>query len=270
MTTNGLTSTEKPVVLFVPGGVMPGELSYAALLRALGDQVHPIVKDLEVYAADTPPADYSLDVEVEGIRRTADAAGVDRFHLVGYSAGGAFSLAFTAKYPGRISSLALIEPAWIGTPTPEDAEDWAALNRLMALSATDQMREFSRWQMRSGLQPVSIPLPPGPPPSWMAKRPAGMVAINLAFNNYQLDQDRYRLMDRPVYFALGSLSTRYYERAAHKLAGLFPDFQVEEYEGRSHFDPPHRAEAERFALVLGALWDRSETSSHIKVLLTDQ
>jgi pimeloyl-ACP methyl ester carboxylesterase len=256
MKTNGLTSTEIPVVLFVPGGVMPGELSYAALLRALGDQVHPIVKDLEVYAGDTPPADYSLDVEVEAIRRTADSAGVDRFHLVGYSAGGAFSLAFTAKYPGRISSLALIEPAWIGTP-PVDDKDWIELNRIMALPAADQMREFSRWQMRPGLQPVSIPLPPGPPPAWMAKRPAGMVAISRAFNAYQLDQDRYRLMDRPVYFALGSQSTRYYERSAHKLTGLFPDFQVEEYEGRSHFDPPHRAEAERFARTLGALWARA-------------
>jgi pimeloyl-ACP methyl ester carboxylesterase len=259
MTTNGLTPTEKPVVMFVPGGVMPGELSYAALLRALGDQVHPIVKDLEVYAADTPPADYGLDVEVEAIRRTADSAGVDRFHLVGYSAGGAFSLAFTAKYPGRISSLALIEPAWTGTP-PADDKDWIELNRVMALPAAEQMREFSRWQMRPGLQPVSIPLPPGPPPAWMAKRPAGMVAINRAFNAYRLDQDRYRLMDRPVYFALGSLSTRYYERAAHKLAGLFPDFQAEEYEGRSHFDPPHRTEPERFARTLVALWARSSVS----------
>jgi pimeloyl-ACP methyl ester carboxylesterase len=261
MKTKDLAAIEKPVVIFVPGGIMPGDLSFAPLLRALGDQVHPIVKDLEVYAADMPPAGYGLDVEVEGIRHMADAAGAKRFHLVGYSGGGAFSLAFTAKYPERLSSLALIEPAWVGAPTTEDAADWTELNRVMTLPPDEQMKAFSRWQIRPGVQPPSIPLPPRPPPAWMSMRPAGLKAISRAFNTYNLDQDRYRLMDRPVYFAYGSLSTQFYERAAHRLSGLFPDFQFEEYEGRSHFDPPHRAEPERFSRVLLNLWARAQATS---------
>ena len=40
-------------------------------------------------AGDEPPPNYALDVEITGILRTAEAAGFDRFHLVGYSAGGA-------------------------------------------------------------------------------------------------------------------------------------------------------------------------------------
>jgi pimeloyl-ACP methyl ester carboxylesterase len=250
-------SDKKPVVLFVPGGVMPGALSYAALLSILGDQIQPIIKDLEVYATDAPPSGYGMEMEVESIRRAADAAGVKRFHLVGYSAGGAFSLAFTAKYPDRLNSLALFEPAWVGTPTPEDAGDWAELNRVMALPDAEQMPAFSRWQMRPGVQPFSIPMPPGAPPAWMSIRPNGIKSISRAFNAYQLDQERYRLMDRPVYYALGSLSTRFYERAANRLSGLFPDFQVEEYAGRSHFDPPFRTEPERFARALQILWARS-------------
>jgi pimeloyl-ACP methyl ester carboxylesterase len=258
------SSNEKPVVLFVPGGVMPGDLSYASLLRALGDQIHPIVKDLEIYATDAPPSGYGLETEVEGIHRSADAAGVKRFHLVGYSAGGASSLAFTAKYPERLNSLALIEPAWIGAPTLEDAEDWAELNRVMTLPPAEQMEAFKRWQVRPGVQPPSVPLPPGPPPAWLAKRPAGMQALSRAFNSYHLDQNRYRLLGRPVYYALGSLSTRFYERAAKTLARFFPDFQVEEYEGRSHFDPPHRAEPGRFAGALLAVWARSGTSAPVE------
>ena len=200
MKTKDLAAIEKPVVIFVPGGIMPGDLSYAPLLRALGDQVPPIVKDLEVYATDMPPASYGLDVEVEGIRRVADAAGAKRFHLVGYSGGGAFSLAFTAKYPERLSSLALIEPAWVGAPTLDDAVDWTELNRVMTLPSDEQMQAFARWQMRPGVQPPSIPLPPGPPPAWMSMRPAGLKAISRAFNSYNLDQVRYRLMDRLVFF----------------------------------------------------------------------
>ena len=246
---------EKPVVLFVPGGIMPGELSYSALLRVLGDKIRPIVKDLEVYATDTPPSDYSLDLEVDGIRRIVEATGLKQIHLVGYSGGGAFSLAFAAKYPEMLDSLALFEPAWIGTPAPEDEKDWVELTQLMTFQPAEQMAAFNRWQFRREVLPTPIPMPPGPAPEWMAKRPEGLRAIAGAFNSYRLDQERYRLMDRPVYYALGSLSTRFYERSAKRLAGLFPDFRVEEYAGRSHFDPPQRAEPERVAKVLLSLWE---------------
>jgi pimeloyl-ACP methyl ester carboxylesterase len=259
MKSNNLAANDKPVVLFIPGGIMPGDLSYAPLLRVLGDRVLPIIKDLEVYATDAHPSGYGLDVEVEGIRRVADAAGAKHFHLVGYSGGGAFSLAFTAKYPERLNSLVLIEPAWVGTPTPEDAADWGELNRVMTFPPDEQMQAFARWQMLPGIQPPSIPIPPGPPPAWMSKRPAGLKAISRAFNSYLLDMDRLRMVNVPIYFALGSLSTRFYERAAHRLSELFPEFKVEEYEGRSHFDPPHRAEPERFSHALLDLWARTET-----------
>jgi pimeloyl-ACP methyl ester carboxylesterase len=243
-----------PLVVFVPGGVMPAEISYGPLLNVIGDQIQPIVKDLEVYATDAPPSDYGLELEVEGIRRVADSAGAKSFHLVGYSAGGAFSLAFTAKYPERLRSLALIEPAWIGSFTPDDAADRAELERVMTLPAQERMPAFIRWHMRPGVQAPSMPTPSGPPPAWMAKRPAGTEAISGVFNTNKIDQDRFRQFNRPVYFALGSLSNRFFEREAKTLGRLFPHIEVEEYEGRSHFDPPHRAEPARFAEVLRQLW----------------
>lgn len=237
---------------------MPGELAYGPLLSVIGDQVYPIVKELEVYAANAPPSDYGLEVEVEGIRRVADAAGVQHFHLVGYSGGGAMALAFTAKYYQRLKSLALIEPAWIGAFTSDDAEDRAALGRVMTLPPEERMPAFMLWHMRPGVPPPAMRMPPGPPPPWMAKRPAGLEAISRVFNTDHIDQKLFRQFDRPVYYALGSLSTRFFEREAMTLRGLFPDMQVEEYEGRSHFDPPHRAEPERFARALRALWARGE------------
>src|SRR5437660_5129964 len=103
-----------PQAILLPGGVMPADLAYAGLIDALGDDVEAIAKDLELYAGPAPPRDYTLDYEIEGVLRTARDAGFERFHLVGYSGGGASSLAFAACHPERLLSLALIEPAWMG------------------------------------------------------------------------------------------------------------------------------------------------------------
>jgi hypothetical protein len=52
-----------------------------------------------------------------------------------------------------------------------------------------------------------------------------------------------------------------YERTARTLADVFPDLEVEVYEGRSHLDPPHRAEPERFARALHKLWRRAKAAT---------
>jgi pimeloyl-ACP methyl ester carboxylesterase len=95
--------------------VLPADLAYGGLVTALGEDVDTIVKDLEVYREDAPPPDYSLDTEVAGIQREAGARGWSRFHLLGYSGGGAAALAFAAQQPERLLSLALLEPAWGGS-----------------------------------------------------------------------------------------------------------------------------------------------------------
>jgi pimeloyl-ACP methyl ester carboxylesterase len=121
-------------VVLLPGVVLPAGPAYAALLQELGDRVHAVTKDLEVYSGDRPPPDFGLDTEVEGILRVADAHGFDRFHLVGYSGGGASSLAFAAVHGERLLSLALLAPAWAGNDrTPEEealAERFRALEPL--------------------------------------------------------------------------------------------------------------------------------------------
>jgi hypothetical protein len=62
-----------------------------------------------------------------------------------------------------------------------------------------------------------------------------------------------------VYFALGGRSNPdYFARMAERLARIFPDFEVETFAERHHFDPPHRIEPERLANSLLALWERAE------------
>lgn len=247
---------ESPVI-FVPGGVMPADLSYGALLREIQNRPNVVLKDLEVYAGDAPPADYELASEVEGIKRVANQRGFDRFHLVGYSGGGASSLAFAASYPDRLRSLALIEPAWAGSEnwSSEDVEYWREIDRIMELPTPEMMRGFMILNTGSGS--VSEP-PSGPQPEWMAKRPAGLHAMTSAFRRHHLDVEELRHFDRPVYLAVGGKSHPVEMRKAERLAAIFPDARVEIYEDRHHFDPPHRAEAARFANALRDLWSRAE------------
>lgn len=246
-------------VAFLPGSVLPADAAYGRLIEVLGSGVDAMVKDLEVYASPEPPEAYTLDHEVDGVLREADRRGWTRFHLVGYSGGGAASLAFAARRPDRLLSLALLEPAWAGRwdRTAEERALWHEYDRLQALPPPEFMRAF----MRLGVKPgVELPSPPpGDPPPWMAKRPAGIRAFLETFRSYDLDRDALARFDRPVYFALGGLSNPdEYGAIATRLSDVFPDFQLEVFEHRHHFDPPHRIEPERLADSLRALWRRAE------------
>jgi pimeloyl-ACP methyl ester carboxylesterase len=190
--------------------------------------------------------------------READVHGFETFHLVGYSGGGASALAFTALHGERLLSLALLEPAWAGNErTPQEDALMERFRALDALPPAQFVPEFTRLQLAPGVEPPAAP--EGPPPPWMAKRPAGIRAFLEAFNAGDLDLEALEAFDRPVYFALGGRSNPdYYARMAERLATVFPDFTVETFPERHHFDPPHRVEPERLADSLLALWHRAE------------
>jgi pimeloyl-ACP methyl ester carboxylesterase len=245
-------------VVLLPGGVLPAGPAYAELLRVLGERVDAVAKDLEVYAGEEPPPGFHLGTEVEGILREADARGFDRFHLVGYSGGGASALAFAASHGVRLLSLALLEPAWAGNErTPEEEAVWRDFRALEPLPPDQFMAGFMRLQLAPGVDPP--PPPGGQPPPWLATRPAGLRAFIEAFDRGDLDVEALRAFNQPVYFALGGRSNPdYFGRMADRLAGIFPDFTVETFPERHHFDPPHRIEPERLAGSLLALWRRAE------------
>lgn len=242
-------------VILLPGAVLPADLAYASLLAELEPSVEARMKDLDVYATAEPPASFGLDDEVDGVLRLADGAGFERFHLVGYSAGGAIALAVAARHPERVQSLALLEPAWAGNHglAAEEAAEWRRLDEMMRLPPPDLMREFTRAQLRPGVAPP--PPPEGPPPPWMRSRPGGLAALGRAFARYDLDTASLRAFAGPVLYVLGTLSNpSAYRARADRLAELFGDFDLEVFEDRHHFDPPHRAEPARLAASLQRYW----------------
>ncbi|WP_415855034.1 alpha/beta fold hydrolase [Sinomonas sp. G460-2] len=248
-------------VVLLPGSVLPAGPAYGALIAALGSGVEVLAKDLEVYAAPSPPPDYSLDTEIDGVLRETDARGWKTFHLVGYSGGGASALAFAAKHPERLESLALLEPAWAGNWGWSEAHRalWQRYRELDGLSPDEFMAQFVRLGVRPGVT-AGLPTGGGEQPPWMALRPAGIRAFVRTFETYDLDRDSLARFRRPVYIALGALSNPDdYGEIAERLSTVFPDFRLEVFAGRHHFDPPHRVEPERVAASLRALWDRART-----------
>ena len=111
-------SGDGPPVVLVPGG-LSGWVSWephAAILSRRRRVVR--VQLLNMAAAgrgEGPGEGYSLRAESEALGRTLDDLGADRFHLVGWSHGGAVALDLALEHPDRIASLTLIEPAayWV-------------------------------------------------------------------------------------------------------------------------------------------------------------
>jgi pimeloyl-ACP methyl ester carboxylesterase len=245
----------KPQVILLPGGVMPAEFAYSALLETLGDEVDAVAKELEIYAGAAPPPGYTLQTEIDGILRVAQTAAFDRFHLVGYSGGGASSLAFAAAYPDRLLSLALIEPAWMGNDelSPEEQAIWREFERIATLPP-DQMMVRSptgRVAIQGGGGPGGGGGGATPGASWMATN----AAFITTFRSSSLDLNRLRAFTQPVLFALGGRSNPdYYGRMAVRAGAIFPNLTVTLFEQRHHFDPPHRIEPDRTARVLRAHW----------------
>ena len=248
-----------PVVL-LPGAVLPAQPAYQALLAELGDSVDARAKDLEMYAGETvPPPGYGLETEVEGIGRVADEAGFRTFHLVGYSAGGASSLAFASRYLDRLRSLALMEPAWAGREgqTPEEMAVFDRFRAIPQMPPDQRTSAFVLAQLAPGVEPP--PPAPGPPPPWMPSRLAAIAAFMAAFDEFEPAWEVLRRFDRPVYFAVGGRSNPDdFARIAERLAGVFADFTLDVFEVRHHFDPPHRVEPARLAAALRDLWTRAD------------
>lgn len=245
-------------MLLLPGAVLPAELAYGQLVAELGADVEAVTKELELYAGAEPPPGYTLLHEVDGVLREADARGWDRFHLVGYSGGGAASIVCAARHPERLASLALIEPAWGGSwgRSAQELAHWDEYEQIEGLAPEDLLPAFMRLALAPGVEPP--PPPAGDPPPWMASRPAGIRAFGRAFEADDTSREALERFSAPVYIALGGLSNpHHYGEIATRLARTFPDCELEVFEERHHFDPPHRIEPERVARALRALWDRA-------------
>jgi pimeloyl-ACP methyl ester carboxylesterase len=251
----------KSQVVCIPGSVAPAAQRYRPLVEAASQVAEFHLKDLEVYREATPPAAYAIEEEVAAIDRFADSEHLDRFHLVAYSGGGFIALAYTAKKPDRVISLAMFEPARIpGKLRAEEQAFFSTLERkLDGLQGPEFMAAFVREQVKPGVQ-VGPP-PPGPVSPEMQKRPAGIAALIRAFEAYRFDRELLRRVDAPVYYGYGDLSHEEQALKAGILATLFADLHVHRFSGVHHFVPPEMIYTAEHVNALVALWQRAEVSA---------
>ena len=154
-----------------------------------------------------------------------------------------------AELGGRFGNLGLAAAAYNAGP----ARVAKFLGAQSDLPEETRMAEFTRLQLAPGVEPP--PRPGGPPPPWLAKRPAGVRALVSAFEEADLDLAALRRFTQPVLFVLGGRSNPdYFAQMAQRLAAVFPDFTVETFADRHHFDPPHRTEPEPIIARLPIPW----------------
>lgn len=98
-----------PAVLYLPGAGGP-VMTYA--LDALAERFRVIIVEYPGWGAqgDDEPTVADFDELAAQIADIATALGLDRFHLVGTSFGGACALHFVVNYPDRVESLVLEAP----------------------------------------------------------------------------------------------------------------------------------------------------------------
>lgn len=249
----------KTHVICLPGGVAPAAQRYAPLMAAVDGRAELQMKDLEVYRDDSPPPDYSVEMEIAALERFVDGLGIDRFHLVGYSGGGFISLAFAGKRPDRLLSLGLFEPAMVpGEMTAEERRFVTSLDeKLTGLDAHDFMAAFIREQVKPGVQ---LPPPPTEMPPGMHKRPAGIAAMMRAFRAFRFDRASLSTVAFPVYLGYGDLTQDFEPVKAGVMARLFGDIHIQRYAGIHHFVRPEQIYTLAHARALEDLWTRGSAA----------
>ncbi len=98
----------------------------------------------------------------------------------------------------------------------------------------------------------------------MAQRLKLGPALMAAVLDYDLDVAALASYEGSVLMAVGSLGHPSLIELANRIGAAFPNGRVETYEGRYHLDPIHRAEPERLAADLRALWQDAASQSALR------
>jgi pimeloyl-ACP methyl ester carboxylesterase len=243
---------EHPVeqVLWIsPQRPQPHTSSAAFAHRVAGDAVitllGPVVRDI------APGEPYGLATEVNAVSAAAQAHGLSRYHLFGFSAGATVALAATLALGDAVQSLSLLEAAVIGDDDWHPAETaWrASLAAVRALPAQQRSQAFRQMLMRPG-----EPLPQlGPPPPWDARTDIleDMLA-RVGFTSSDL-----AAITQPVLAISGGRSNPRFQHQDERLVEVIPHARAEVFSECSHLSPPHKTEPARLAELLIGFWTYS-------------
>jgi 4,5:9,10-diseco-3-hydroxy-5,9,17-trioxoandrosta-1(10),2-diene-4-oate hydrolase len=122
-----------PVLVMLHGGGpgASGVSNYHQNLPALSQRFRVVLPDQPGFGGSYRPSEAELDersiteITVDALFQALDALGIDRFHLLGNSLGGAAALAMAQMRPERVAGLVLMAPGggWLPFgPTPTEGQ----------------------------------------------------------------------------------------------------------------------------------------------------
>lgn len=124
---------EGPVLVMLHGGGpgASGVSNYRQNLPALARHFRVVLPDQPGFGASYRPSEADLEVRsiteitTDALYQTLDSLGIDTFHLLGNSLGGAAALAMAQQRPERVTRLVLMAPGggWLPFgPTPTEGQ----------------------------------------------------------------------------------------------------------------------------------------------------
>jgi hypothetical protein len=172
------------------------------------------------------------------------------------------ALAYAAARPYAVVSLSLIEPVFVGN----DAS-WSDEYASLLVSVDDALRAPLEERPAAFFRALSAPgrLPPAQQaagqPGWLIPRSERQGWMWPRWHYPKLGPNRLEPFHRSVYVAVGGRSRLAFMEIARWLAHKSANTTVDVYDERSHFDPPHVADAERFATAVQENWERAVAAS---------
>ncbi|WP_206061956.1 alpha/beta fold hydrolase [Nonomuraea basaltis] len=124
---------EGPVLVMLHGGGpgASGVSNYHQSLPALAGRFRVVLPDQPGFGGSYRPTEEDLEkrsiteITVDALFQALDALGIDRFHLLGNSLGGAAAIAMAQERPERVERLVLMAPGggWLPSgPTPTEGQ----------------------------------------------------------------------------------------------------------------------------------------------------
>ncbi len=109
------TNTGKGKVLVLLHGIESSSDYWKHLIKPLSENHHIIAIDLLGFGKSPKPLNiaYSLQEQVEWLNRTLEKLEIDKFEFCAHSLGSVVAMAYSAKYPNKVTKMTLLAPVFV-------------------------------------------------------------------------------------------------------------------------------------------------------------
>ncbi len=221
-----------PVVVFLHGAAMD-RTAWVLQTRYFAHHGYSVLAlDLPGHGRSGGDPMVSVGALADWLISVFDALKVEKAAIVGHSLGALIALDAAARYPARVSALALIG---VSVPMPVN-DDFLGLAEANDHLAIDLMTDWahSRRSHVGGHKVPGLHMIGGAERLVERARPGAQWACLKACNDYQNGELAAAAVTCPVHLILGERDLMTPARAGHKLAGLCRDATVTEIKDAGH------------------------------------